>query len=264
MSDPGARAAAFDGLPGDAAGLCDVVRGVLLHDHTGGFLYGDPPAWFAAASRQTRPVEERLGLILDRDPAPLPVARQPFARSVGTCRDYALMLCALLRHRGTPARVRCGFAGYFDGGGREDHWVCEHWIAGEGRWALADPQLDAEHRAHLRVTFDTADMPRERFLTAPEAWRACRDGADAEGFGHGDERGWWFLEVNLARDAHALAGRVTSDWDGWRRSPPDCRVLDEARLERSDRLAAMLRNANGLAEPGGIGEAGAIPGPPWA
>jgi hypothetical protein len=263
MSDPDARATAFDGLPDDAAGLCAVVQGVLLHDHGGGFLYGEPPAWFAEASRQTRPVEERLGLILDRAPAPLSVAREPFARSVGTCRDYALMLCALLRHRGVPARVRCGFADYF-GDGREDHWVCEHWIAGEGRWALADAQLDAEHRAHLRLSFDTADMPRQRFMTAPEAWRACREGADAQGFGHGDDRGWWLLEVNLARDAHALAGRITSAWDSWRRSPPACRVLDQARFERGDRLAAMIRTTRGLAKPAGIGEAGAIPEPPWA
>src|SRR5690606_26618369 len=112
--------------------------------------------------------------------------------SVGTCRDFALMLCAMLRHRGVPARVRCGFADYFSSNGREDHWICEYRPAGEGRWALADPQLDVPHRAHLGIDFDTADMPRARFMTAPEAWRACRAGAGAEGFGHGEARGWWF------------------------------------------------------------------------
>jgi hypothetical protein len=43
-------------------------------------------------------------------------------KAVGQRRDFALMMCAFLRAKGTAARVRCGFASYF-GEGWEDHWV---------------------------------------------------------------------------------------------------------------------------------------------
>nr|WP_246715041.1 hypothetical protein [Rhizobium sp. BK196] len=34
------------------------------------------------------------------------------------------MLCAFLRNKGIPARVRCGFASYFSAEW-EHHWLCE-------------------------------------------------------------------------------------------------------------------------------------------
>jgi hypothetical protein len=264
LSDPGDCAAAFDGLPGDVARLSEVVQGVLLHDYYGGELYGSVPAEFAAYSRQTLPIAERLAAIHARDAAPLDQARRPFDRSVGTCRDFALMLCAMLRHRGTPARVRCGFASYFGGPGWEDHWVCEHWLAAEGRWALADPQLDDAHRRHLAIGFDTSDMPRDRFLLAWQAWRACRDGADPSQFGHGDDTGLWFVEVNLARDLLALTKRETSAWDAWRNAPMGgTHVLDEGRLARGDRMAALAETAVGLTAPSRRDVEAVCPAPPW-
>jgi hypothetical protein len=239
LSDPGGSASLFDGLPGDVVGLCAAVQGLLLHDYFGGELYGPPPSEFAEHSRATLPIAERIGAIMARDDASLDRTRRPFDRCVGTCRDFALMLCAMLRHRCTPARVRCGFANYFGGPGWEDHWVCEHWVAAEGRWALADPQLDDAHCRHLEIGFDTTDVPSNCFLLAWQAWQACRDGADPLRFGHGEDTGLWFVEVNLARDLHALTKRETSPWDTWRRSTPRSRVLDEGRLARGDRMAAL-------------------------
>jgi hypothetical protein len=264
LSDPGGCASLFDGLPCDVAGLCAAVQGVLLHDYFGGELYGPPPPTFAEHSRATLPIAERLDAITARDDAPLDRARRPFDRCVGTCRDFALMLCAMLRHRGVPARVRCGFANYFGGPRWEDHWVCEHWVAAEERWALADPQLDDAHRRHLGIGFDTADMPRDRFLLAWQAWRACRDGADPAQFGHGDDTGLWFVEVNLVRDFYALQKRETSPWDAWRCSTPRSRVLDEGRLARGDRMAALGETATGLTAPSLKDVGKVVPAaPPW-
>ena len=48
----------------------------------------------------------------------------------------------MLRHRRIPARLRCGFAAYFDRGRWEDHWICEYWRPAEGRWCRVDAQLD--------------------------------------------------------------------------------------------------------------------------
>lgn len=250
LSDPRHQAAALAALPGEVAALCQAVQGLLLHDYYGPRLYGDPPRRIAEASRATLPVAERLDSILAASAAPLAQARQPFERAVGTCRDFALLLCAALRQRGTPARVRCGFARYFSAEGWEDHWVCEYWRPAEARWALADAELDEAHRRHLGIAFDIADLPRGQFLLACEAWERCRaDPGRALDFGHGEARGAWFVLVNLARDLLALAKRETSAWDTWRRWPAAERALDEAALARGDELARLARSAAGLCPP---------------
>lgn len=266
LTDPGEHAGAFADLPDDVDGLCRVVQGILLHDHSGGLYYGAPPDAFAQQSRATLPVRERLAAILARDDAPLRVFRSPFERSVGTCRDFALMLCAMRRHKGHPARVHCGFAGYFGGDGFEDHWVCETWHAGEQRWILADAQIDAEHRDRLAIGFDPADMPRDRFLCAWEAWRAVHEhGIDAARFGHGSATGLWFIEVNLARDLLALAGQETSDWDSWREACVQDRMLDGPRCRDAQAMALLAQARRGLQGPsrerGGTGSL--PPPPPW-
>lgn len=246
LSDPRGHAAAFARLPRDVATLCRVVQGLLIHDYYALKLYGTPPRHIVEASRATQPVAARLDTILAASGQPLDQARAPFERAVGTCRDFALLLCALLRQQGVAARVRCGFARYFSAAGWEDHWVCEYWHAEEARWALADPELDEAHCSHLKIAFDPADMPRAQFLVAWEAWERCRAGAEAEeSFGHGEARGAWFLQVNLARDLLSLCKRETSAWDGWRSWPAETRALDEAALKRSDGLAALARTAGG-------------------
>lgn len=110
----GEHGALFDALPSDVAGLCRVIQGLLIHDHSGLHLYGDPHASFHRASRETLPVSRRIIEIMTAQKAPLTEVRQPFERTVGTCRDFSLMLCAMLRQQGVAARVRCGFARYFD------------------------------------------------------------------------------------------------------------------------------------------------------
>ena len=63
-----------------------------------------------------RDVESMLGRILRRKAAPLTEPRPVEQQFIGTCRDYAALFCSLLRHQGRPARVRCGFAFYFEPG----------------------------------------------------------------------------------------------------------------------------------------------------
>lgn len=244
LSDPRGHAAAFAKAPRDVAALCRVVQGLLIHDYYALTLYGTPPRHIVEASRATQPVAVRLDAILATSGRPLDQARAPFERAVGTCRDFALLLCALLRQQGVAARVRCGFARYFSAEGWEDHWVCEYWHAVEARWVLVDAELDEAHCRHLEIDFDPTDMPRAQFLVAWEAWERCRSGAEAEeSFGHGEARGAWLLQVNLARDLLALCKCETSAWDGWRSWPPETRTLDETARQRMDRLAALARSA---------------------
>jgi transglutaminase-like putative cysteine protease len=171
--------------------------------------------------RETQSVADRLGLTQARFAGSLTAPRPPEKRTFGTCRDYALMLCSMLRARSIPARVRCGYATYFAAGPYEDHWVCEYWCAGETRWVRADAQLDQLQREHLGIRFDCADLPGDAFVTAGRAWRlATTGGAAPDMFGHGDAKGLWFLRVNIYRDLLALTNQHMSLWDTWRNATP--------------------------------------------
>lgn len=258
-SDPGPFA---DRLPdratGDPATLCRLVQNLLLHDWGGRRLYGRPPPGLDFSARTTAPAAERLQRILAADPRPLDAPRPPFERSVGTCRDFALLLACFCRQAGRAARLRCGFADYLSPGRREDHWICEIAAPESGGWRRADAQFDPAHCAAYAVDFDPSDLPAGRFLAADEAWRAWRAGeAPAERFGHGDEgRGSWFLFVNLARDRLALADRLTSPWDRWREVEAADRTLSAPQIEAADRWAATAIEAPEQApEPGP---------PPWS
>lgn len=160
-------------------------------------------------------------------------------------RDYALALCSFLRVKEFPARLRCGCASYL-GPRWEDHWLCEYFDRDLEEWRLADAQLDAVLRRRLHIAFDPANVPRPTFLTAGEAWSACRQGrADPQDFGHGEDVGLWFIRVNAMRDHYALNGRETSPWDDWRAAPPAARVVMPEEIALVDRLsgnpAATLR-----------------------
>jgi len=184
------------------------------------------------------PVAERLSLVLERNVGALLVGRPPTQRTIGTCRDFALMLCAFLRCKRISARLRCGFANYF-GDGWEDHWVCEYWNGETQSWRLSDPQLDAVLSERCKIAFDPADVPRGSFITAGQAWTACRAGeCDPDRFGHGTVKGLWFLKVNVVRDHFAINHREISAWDAWRSTPGPNRVVSDQEIASLDSLAA--------------------------
>lgn len=236
MSDPGSGALHFDRLPSDVGALCRIVQGVLIHSDWIA-AYGANEAEFRAVSRETLPLAVRLAQIRDVDASTLTAERAPGKRAVGTCRDYALMLCGMLRQQNVAARVRCGFAAYFKKPW-EDHWICEYWR--DGGWRRADAQLDRVIAPRLDIAFDLADLPADMFITAGEAWRRCRAGeADPATFGHGETAsGLWFVRVNVMRDHYAVNDRETSEWDTWRQASAACRFLSEAEKATTDRLAA--------------------------
>lgn len=262
LTHPAGLAPLFEALPAGASALCGVLSGLIVHTSWAD-KYGIPPG--TALPRETKPVAERLAEIQQRFAGPLAAARAPTARPFGTCRDFALLLCSALRHRGIPARVRCGFATYFASARYADHWICEYWMADQQRWAMADAQLDRLQRDQLSIAFDPADLPKDAYLTATAAWTLVKSGAaDAEDFGHGDARGRWFLSVDLHRDVLALANRHLSAWDSWRNADADSRRLSADDIAACDRLAAA---AIAAAEAGDVraleGLAAAHEMPPW-
>jgi len=220
MTDPREHTTLFSGLPDELPSLCKIVQGLLIHDGwAGSYGVSIPPE--RAGEPSIRMVADKLVRIQELDGRPLTQARHPEQRMVSICRDFALLLTALLRHKGIPARTRFGFATYFFPAGGEqayaDHVITEYWHAGDQRWVLVDPQLDELQCGAIQAAFNPHDIPRELFLTGGMAWQRCQKGeVDPNRFGfYPDFVGLWYVKGHLARDFAALNKVEMQCWDYW-------------------------------------------------
>jgi len=160
----------------------------------------------------------------------------------GLLRDFATLLCAMVRHRDVPARVRFGFSTYFQPSFNCDHVVCEYWNGEERRWTLVDPQMDGPHCRLNHLTFDPHDVPHDRLIPAGRAWQLCRTGQeDPDCFGvDSPTRGLWFIQSYLVHDLAALNRMELLCWDCW--GLADSRPDEEASHEELallDGIAAL-------------------------
>lgn len=242
MTDPGRHGRKFDDLPDDPVGIMRTIQGLMIYERVAREYYGVHLTDQRREESHIRGVAEMLDALLALDDRPLSEARPPERRLAGICRNFATLMVAMLRAKGVPARLRGGFGNYFNSGWFEDHWVCEYWDAGAGRWRLADPQFDAVWVERFGIDHDVLDVPRDRFIAAPDAWRMCRSGeADPDRFGiaFNGLRGLWFVAGDLLRDLAALNGDEMLPWDVWGMlQMPDWRP-DDAELAFLDRLAAL-------------------------
>ena len=241
MTSAGRYAYLLDTLPRDVAALAAVAQGLLVHEHIAP-AYGVTLTDEDRGSVHIRPVEQLLERIITRDNRPLDTNRAVADRVAGNCRHFTVLMVAMLRAQGTPARARCGFGGYFVNGIFEDHWVCEYWHGGQERWILVDAQIDDRQRHMFPIDFDITDVPRERFLIAGEAWARCRAGAaDPKAFGLSllNEAGYWWIAGNLMRDAAALGNIELLPWDCWGAMPAPDEQIDDDRRALFDHLAAL-------------------------
>ena len=243
VSDPGEMARLLDAMPADPERLVAAVSGVVLHR-----LFLTPLGLTVPAHAQddldSRLLRTILERIVARDSAALDSPRPPERRFIGICRDYALMACAVLRHHAIPARVRVGFATYFQPGLYDDHWVCEYHL--DGQWRLLDAELSERVRRHFAIAFPSSDVPRDRFLVAGDVWRRIRrDALDPDVCGVGSERltGAWFVGAAVVRDLACLNKREMLGWDYWGTaldfSGPGSQVSDAAAAQL-DAVAAVI------------------------
>ena len=241
MSGTGQHAKALAALPADVAALAEIIQGLAIHQYMAE-AYGFQVPEARKAESHIRHVDRILDRVLALDDRPLSMARPPAKRVVGVCHHFALLMTAMLRAKGIPARYRCGFGAFFNPPYFEDHVLCEYWNGAEARWAQIDPQLDAVWRGELKFKFDPQDVPRNQFLQTADAWTRCRGGkADPKKFGIfvGDLRGLWFIAASLVRDAAALGKMEMLPWDCWGIMPHPGQELDAGQLAFFDRLAAL-------------------------
>jgi hypothetical protein len=200
-------------LPSDVVGICRVAQSLVI-----------PPDLATAVGipeerndeRSIRPANALVALLTALDPTPLVEPRPPQHRVVGTCRDFTVLSCAFLRHRGIPARARCGFATYFEQDKFVDHWVVEYWTPSPPRWVRIDSEI-------LGFPFVSTpdDLQPGEFLSGGEAWTRCREtDVDPMRFGVvGAPHAWGIAEVrgNAIRDLAALNKVEMLPWDEWGR-----------------------------------------------
>jgi hypothetical protein len=246
-------------LTGDIRAIYQVVQGILVHDN---WLehYGIAPCPSQEPEAKMPYMEDLLDKAVQLDPRSLSIPRSPERRVICCCREFATLFCAILRHKGIPARSRCGFSTYlapplfF-----EDHWICEYWSEDEERWIMVDPQIDPYQQTVTGMLASPLDIPDTHFHVAGRAWQWCRDnqldperfgiGCDPAEFGLESLRGLWFVRGQLLRDfaalnkvevvpflAHVAKGYT---WDPWRLVAARDEDLSEGDYALLDAIAAL-------------------------
>jgi hypothetical protein len=234
-------------LPHDIGKLVRIVQGLAIHEHGAGF-YGEKIPEDRKSESHLRAADQMLDRLLQIDDAPLAAKRPLEKRLVGVCDHFARLLVAFLRSQGTPARCRFGFGAYFNPPNFEEHIVVEYWDPAKNRWKLADPQFDDVWREKLKIGHDILDVPRTRFLTAADAWRACREKkADPAKFGIfvGEQRGYWYIAGELIRDLASLNKVEVLPWDVWGAMPKPKARLTKEQFAYFDELAALVESLDG-------------------
>ena len=233
LTDPGAKLHLLRGLPADVAAMARVIGGVMVHrDCTRRFGFALPEQRREEANiRYVEAILDYLGTLDERPPE---------ERFAGTCRDFVVLLCAMVRAAGVPARARAGFAGYFTAGFFDDHWVVEIWDDHRG-WRLIDAQVaSAPKGTYTDADVDALDVPRDAFLVGGQAWQECRSGSrelDRIGTSAAGLTGMWEVQGNVVRDLASLNRVETLPWDTWGLIPVHYDQLDPADIDLLDRAA---------------------------
>jgi hypothetical protein len=213
ISNPGIYNYLYKDLPSQPESLAKVAQGVLIHVY---HLesYGITLSEERKSQVHLRKVEDILSQMEKYDDRLIKFPREPSRRVVVNCRHFALLLCSMLRHTGTAARARCGFATYFNPGYYVDHWICEYWNSAQNRWIQIDSQLDSIQKKKMYISFDEMDLPKNRFFNAGEVWQLCRtDKLNPLLCGILDYWGLWFIKSNVMRDFLSLNKVELLPWD---------------------------------------------------
>jgi len=201
----------------------DAARRLIFHYRADGDFAENGISADRLGEIDTRYADRMFARLFELADQPLTRDRVPGQRLVGCCRDVTVLFLAIARHRGLSARARVGFATYFTPGWYIDHVIAEVWDAVQHRWRLVEPEIAGEHiDASDGTPIDPLDVPADRFLIGPQAWRSCRAGRTEAyrfvvdpGLEIPDTRGWTYVRHNLIHDLAALVKNEMLLWDDW-------------------------------------------------
>lgn len=233
-----------DNLPADLPGLVQWVQNWLIHVFWAE-KFGIKLSEFRKKELNLRSCKKKFERLQELENIPLSQVREPSKKLVGNCRDFSLVLTALLKARNIPARARCGFAAYFIPGHYEDHWVTEYWNANENRWIMVDAQLDELQLRTLKIRFNPLDVPSYQFINGGKAWLLCRTGqANPGNFGIFEMHGLWFVRGDLIRDFLALNSIEILPWDACGLIAKHDNQVTEADFTLLDKVAGLCLNTD--------------------
>ena len=217
FTDPVRFLPILESIPNNIHDICSFTQNLLIHIYWLEKYNCHMESSLKLEEVQLRYISEILELANSKSKQGLIEIRKPNERVASICRDFSLMVCTVLRAKGVPARLRCGFATYLNKDHFEDHWVCEYWNIKQSKWLMIDAQLDQVHLDILKIDFDPCEVPSDKFLFAGKAWELCRTGKEeSEKFGIKGMNGLPFIKGNIIRDLFALAKIEMLAWDtGW-------------------------------------------------
>lgn len=208
----------FRSLPDDIPTLGKLICGQVIHRITlkegntnanAALLYGDMKRypWYrmrceddvlltaTALTSELFRLDER-GFALDR---------QAENKIVVTCRYVSVLMSAILKAKGIPARCRAGFAPYFRQGVSMDHWINQYYSEEENRWISFDADGFYEESG---MSLPQYDIPLDCFDWVAKAYLDVRCGrTDGTQFLYADGLGTCSLPAlirYLIYDFHAL------------------------------------------------------------
>ncbi|WNJ94733.1 transglutaminase-like domain-containing protein [Vibrio ruber] len=236
----------FDQLPNDVDGLIQVVQNILIHYQTDQKKLTPNLIVERCHEIDSRWVSTMIQYAQALDGSELAQYRPPHLRVLSTCRDFAVLLCAMMRHKQIPARVRYGFAHdqYKPERPMHDHVLVEFWDHEEERWKYAESRLHVLPEPLLDVS--ATDIPSHFFYTGGQIWRHIRQGTmnerDFSGYRFDKDYGQWLVRNLFLLDLASLSICEPLMWDSWGvlfHSKPGARITNPEQLAFLDDLAEL-------------------------
>lgn len=246
-------------LPDDVRELGLLVRKNIIHPSTldegnvgtnEDLRFGDMtemPWWRQKEDDNLATAVAMIAELYRRDGRGLVDDRKVSDKLVISCRYMATFFAALLKAKGIPARVRAGFAAYFEqaefGDITGDHYINQYWNEKEERWVTID--VDGSLSIKHGFTFDPYDMSANIFHFPAKAWLDIRAGkVDPNYFLNSKpERGQIVVVWALMHDFHCLMNNEImylhyTAFESYARFEK----ITEEELKKLDNLAQLMMN----------------------
>lgn len=218
FTDPGRFSDKFKSLPDGVDNLIKVVQNLMVHPMEADIYGLNFTSSQIKEEEQLRSAEQIIEKITQIDPRDLNQKRDIKDKIIGICRDHAILLTSMLRYKGIPARIRVGFASYFDSEiDIQTHWVVDYWNKDKGCWVFIDPQIDSLQIKKHNIQIDPLNIKESEFYSAGRAWLLVNSGEKrADDFGLNKKwRGLPVLKSSLIHDFLCLNSIEPLAWDIW-------------------------------------------------
>src|SRR5690606_11001161 len=134
ISDPGDFTRYYCLFPENIGILRDFVSQQFLH-YADFHLFDVSVPSNRFYEMNARYMTDILGYLFHAD---FPTILAPKKRKLGICRDGALLFCSIMRNRGIPARLRCGFVTYYQSQFYLDGFCLEYYDCSSEKWRHVD------------------------------------------------------------------------------------------------------------------------------